>query len=153
LLQSSIDHAYQVFLKRVGDGRKKTVEDVDKIAQGRVWAGADAERLGLVDHLGGLKDAIDGAAKLADLGTEYDVEYIEPNLSLREQLFMQLRSASAKLAGSLGLVPARSALQKVLDPLLAEATRLAAFNDPHGLYAYCWCVAPAGSLTARPNLK
>jgi protease IV len=153
LLQSSIDHAYQVFLKRVGDGRKKTVEDVDKIAQGRVWAGADAERLGLVDHLGGLKDAIDGAAKLADLGTEYDVEYIEPNLSLREQLFMQLRSASARLAGSLGLVPARSALQKVLDPLLAEATRLAAFNDPHGLYAYCWCVAPPSGLTARPSLR
>jgi protease-4 len=153
LLQSAIDHAYQVFLKRVGDGRKKTVEDVDKIAQGRVWAGADAERLGLVDHLGGLKDAIDGAAKLADLGTEYDVDYIEPNLTLREQLLMQLRTAGARLAGSIGLVPARSALQKVLEPLLAEATRLAAFNDPHGLYAYCWCVAPPSGFTARPSLR
>ncbi len=65
ILQSSVDHAYAEFLRRVGDGRKKSVEDVDKIAQGRVWAGVDAQRIGLVDHLGGLKDSTDAAAKLA----------------------------------------------------------------------------------------
>ncbi len=68
ILQSSVDHAYAEFLRRVGEGRKKSVEDVDKIAQGRVWAGVDAQRIGLVDHLGGLKDATDAAAKLAELG-------------------------------------------------------------------------------------
>src|ERR1700682_4264856 len=47
ILQTSVDHAYAEFLRRVGDGRKKSVEDVDKIAQGRVWAGVDAQRLGL----------------------------------------------------------------------------------------------------------
>ena len=62
---------------------RRTVEEVDKIAQGRVWAGVDAQRIGLVDHLGGLKDAIDAAAKIAELGTDYEVEYIEPELSLR----------------------------------------------------------------------
>ena len=73
ILQSSVDHAYDEFLHRVGEGRKKSVEDVDKIAQGRVWAGVDAQRIGLVDHLGGLKDATDAAAKLAELGSDYDV--------------------------------------------------------------------------------
>ena len=70
---SSVDHAYDEFLHRVGEGRKKSVEDIDKIAQGRVWAGVDAQRIGLVDHLGGLKDATDAAAKLAELGSDYDV--------------------------------------------------------------------------------
>ena len=92
ILQSSVDHAYDEFLHRVGEGRKKSVEDIDKIAQGRVWAGVDAQRIGLVDHLGGLKDATDAAAKLAELGSNYDVDYIEPELSLREELLMQLRS-------------------------------------------------------------
>ena len=63
ILQTSVDHAYAEFLHRVGEGRKKTVEDVDKIAQGRVWAGVDAQRIGLVDHLGGLKDATDAAGE------------------------------------------------------------------------------------------
>src|ERR1700730_11046661 len=91
ILQSSVDHAYAEFLRRVGAGREKPVEDVDKIAQGRVWAGVDAQRIGLVDHLGGLKDASDAAAKLAELGSDYSVDYIESELSLREELLMQLR--------------------------------------------------------------
>jgi protease-4 len=77
ILQTSVEHAYTEFLMRVGEGRKKSVEDVDKIAQGRVWAGVDAQRIGLVDHLGGLKDASDAAAKLAELGNDYDADYIE----------------------------------------------------------------------------
>src|SRR5580704_16807125 len=96
ILQSSVDHAYAEFLRRVADGRKKGVEDVDKIAQGRVWAGIDAERIGLIDHLGGLKDATDAAAKLAELGPDYNVDYIEPELSLREELLMQLRSETLR---------------------------------------------------------
>src|SRR5450755_663454 len=97
ILQTSVDHAYAEFLRRVGDGRKKPVEDVEKIAQGRVWAGVDAQRIGLVDHLGGLKDSTDAAAKLAELGSDYDVDYIESELTLREELMMQLRSQALQL--------------------------------------------------------
>ena len=107
ILQTSVDHAYAEFLHRVGDGRKKTVEDVDKIAQGRVWAGVDAQRIGLVDHLGGLKDATDAAAKLAELGSDYDVDYIEPELNLREQLLMQLRSETLYMGRIAGIIPPR----------------------------------------------
>lgn len=139
ILQSSVDHAYAEFLRRVGDGRKKSVEEVDKIAQGRVWAGVDAQRVGLVDHLGGLKDASDAAAKLAQLGADYGVDYIEPDLSLREQLMVQLRSESLALMGMVGLTAPRSDLERFLDPVLAQARAITALNDPRGLYAYCFC--------------
>jgi protease-4 len=142
ILQSSVDHAYAEFLRRVGDGRKKTVEDVDKIAQGRVWAGVDAQRIGLVDHLGGLKDAIDAAAKLAQLGADYDVDYIEPELNLREQLLMQLRSETVRLGELAGIIPQSSGMERILDPVLDQARAIARLNDPRGLYAYCWCRAP-----------
>ena len=146
ILQSSVDHAYSEFLHRVGDGRKKQVEDVDKIAQGRVWAGVDAQRIGLVDHLGGLKDASDAAAKLAELGNEYDVDYIESEPSLREELMMQLRSEALHIGVKAGLIRAPTELDQVLDPVLAQARDVAKLNDPRGLYAYCWCTEPHTSL-------
>lgn len=146
ILQVSVDHAYAEFLRRVADGRKKAVEDVDKIAQGRVWAGVDAERIGLVDHLGGLKDASDAAAKLAQLGADYDVDYIEPELSLRQQLLMQLRSETLALGQIAGIIAPRSDVERVLDPVLEQARAIARLNDPRGLYAYCWCREPRMTL-------
>jgi protease-4 len=146
ILQNSVDHAYAEFLHRVGEGRKKAVEDVDKIAQGRVWAGIDAQRIGLVDHLGGLKDATDAAAKLAELGSDYEVDYIEPELNLREQLLMQLRSETLYMGRIAGIIPPPSDLQRVLDPVIEQARAIARLNDPRGLYAYCWCREPRLSL-------
>jgi protease-4 len=146
ILQTSVDHAYAEFLRRVGDGRKKPVEDVDKIAQGRVWAGIDAQRIGLVDHLGGLKDATDAAAKLAELGSDYNVDYIEPELNLREALLMQLRSQTLRIAEIAGIIPPRSEVERVLDPVLEQARAIARLNDPRGLYAYCWCREPRMTL-------
>jgi len=119
---------------------------VDKIAQGRVWAGVDAERIGLVDHLGGLKDASDAAAKLAELGSDYEVDYIESELSLREELLMQLRSEMLTMGRSVGIIPGRSELDRALDPVLGEARSIAKLNDPRGLYAYCWCREPRATL-------
>jgi protease-4 len=146
ILQTSVDHAYAEFLLRVGDGRKKSVEEVDKIAQGRVWAGVDAQRIGLVDHLGGLQDATEAAAKLAQLGADYDVDYIEPELSLREELLMQLRSETLRLGTLTGLVAPPGDIERVLDPMLAQARAIARLNDPRGLYAYCWCRQPTMTL-------
>jgi protease-4 len=146
ILQTSVDHAYAEFLRRVGDGRKKSVEDVDKIAQGRVWAGVDAQRIGLVDHLGGLRDATDAAAKLAELGSDYSVDYIEPELSLREALLMQLRSETLLIGRMAGIIPPRSDVERVLDPMLEQARAIARLNDPRGLYAYCWCREPRVTL-------
>ena len=146
ILQTSVEHAYAEFLTRVGEGRKKSVTEVDKIAQGRVWAGVDAQRIGLVDHLGGLKDASDAAAKLAEMGSEYEAEYIESEMTLREELLMQLRSESLQMAGMMGFIAPRSELDRALDPVLEQARSIAKLNDPRGLYAYCWCREPRGSV-------
>ena len=151
ILQNSVDHAYAEFLHRVGEGRKKTVEDVDKIAQGRVWAGSDAQRIGLVDHLGGIKDATDAAAKLAELGSDYEVDYIEPELNLREQLLMQLRSETLYMGRVAGIIPPPSDLQRVLDPMIEQARAIARLNDPRGLYAYCWCREPRATFKGWTN--
>jgi len=151
LLQSSVDHAYAEFLQRVSEGRKKTPEDIDKIAQGRVWAGADAERIGLVDHLGGLADAVSAAAKLADLNGDYGVDYVQTELSLREQLLLQLRSQGLSLARAAGLAPMPSEIERVLDPVLAQARAIARLNDPRGLYAYCWCRQPSIDFKGLPS--
>lgn len=70
IIQSSVDNIYGAFIDVVAEGRGVTTAYVDSIGQGRVWAGTDALRLGLVDELGGLDDAIADAAKRANI-TEY----------------------------------------------------------------------------------
>lgn len=69
----SIEKTYATFLQRVADGRKMKTEEVDAIAQGRVWTGVDAQKLGLVDEIGGLDAAIKYAAKLGKT-TSYRTE-------------------------------------------------------------------------------
>ena len=71
-MQASIEEIYGTFTKRVADGRHLSISYVDSIGQGRVWAGSDALRLGLVDAIGSLDDAIKKAAELAQLN-EYKV--------------------------------------------------------------------------------
>lgn len=79
LIQSSVNIGYQTFLSRVADGRNMTIDQVDSVAQGRVWLGAKALELGLVDGLGSLNNAIDKAVELAQLGSDYRVWYEKPS--------------------------------------------------------------------------
>jgi protease-4 len=72
LMQNYINHGYELFVKRCADGRKKTIEEIKTIAEGRVWTGEDALKIGLIDAIGGLDEAILMAAKKADL-TAYQV--------------------------------------------------------------------------------
>ncbi len=69
VMQMSIENVYNDFVGKVASGRKMSVESVDSIGQGRVWSGTSAQKNGLVDELGGLKDAIKGAADLAGIDT------------------------------------------------------------------------------------
>jgi protease IV len=73
LLQNWVDSLYQTFIGRVATGRKMTKDQVHEIAQGRVWAAGDALRLGLVDRIGGLDDAIATAVRMAGL-TKYKIK-------------------------------------------------------------------------------
>jgi len=74
-LERYIDRGYKLFRKRVADGRKMSVEEVEKIAQGHVWLGTDAKRVKLVDQLGGLDDAVAKAAELAKTKSYYTRSY------------------------------------------------------------------------------
>jgi protease IV len=92
-LAQSVNHTYAKFLALVAKGREMSVEDVDKIAQGRIWAGSTAVELGLVDSIGNLADAIKSAAALVD-EVEYEVVYLEKELSTRELLFKEIFNSS-----------------------------------------------------------
>lgn len=86
VMQQYINRGYDTFLTRVSEGRGMTKEAVNEIAQGRVWTGADAKRLGLVDELGGLQDAIQLAAERAGL-ENYQVVELPTGKSTLESLF------------------------------------------------------------------
>jgi protease-4 len=137
LLQQSIERGYRDFIGRVAEARKKSVEEIDTIAQGRVWAGADAMQLGLVDQLGGYEDAIELAARLAKLGDDYDVDYFEPDTTLGEFLGLRIRLGLAKIVAPLLPRGDLAPLPAALTPILREAQQLLRLADPGSLYAYC----------------
>ncbi|MHB8815183.1 MAG: signal peptide peptidase SppA [Steroidobacteraceae bacterium] len=146
LLQSQVDRGYQQFLDRVASGRRETPQQIDAIGQGRVWAGADARRIGLVDRLGTLEDAVKAAAQFAKL-TRYQVEFVQPHLGWTEQLLQQTQARAAGAAVSLFHADAQSlGLAEVanrLDPVARDLGQLARFSVPGHLYSYCFCTVTA----------
>ncbi|HEX2668702.1 MAG TPA: signal peptide peptidase SppA [Gammaproteobacteria bacterium] len=136
LFQQTIDHGYQEFITKVADHRHMKVQDVDAIAQGRVWSGTQAKKLGLVDKFGGIEDAEAAAAKLAGLGDNYSITYIEKPLSFSDRLLMSL----AENSGEEGMLKAPSAgMGPWYGKLVDVAKGLDVFSDPHGVYAFCFC--------------
>ncbi len=147
LLQSQVDRGYQEFVDHVAEGRRETPQQIDAIAQGHVWAGADARRIGLVDRLGTMEDAVKAAARLAHV-TRYQVQFIRPHRSWADELFQQTQARAATAAVSIFHADAQSfGLGEVasrLDPVTRDLKQLARLSLPGHLYAYCFCTAPAG---------
>lgn len=139
IFQLTIDHGYDEFVNKVATARHLDVDQVKKIAQGRVWSGRDAKRLGLIDEFGGLSAAIKGAAQLAGIGAGYSIRYIKPPLSFGARLLIGLSRDARYAFGP--LLPARSLSvgSRLLDRLRRFTTRIRRFNDPNGVYAYCFC--------------
>ena len=100
MVQESIESTYTTFLKRVAAGRSITVAEADSMAQGRVWSGVDAKRIGLIDELGGLNDAIAEAAKMTEL-TEYGIKKYPKYKTGLEKLMEDLGGASAETRKSM----------------------------------------------------
>lgn len=87
VFQSSVERTYQQFLGLVATARDKSVEEVDELAQGQVWSGEQAAERGLIDKTGTFQDAIKASARIAGLGDNYQIKWIEPELSTLDQLF------------------------------------------------------------------
>ena len=100
-LQTSIEQIYSTFTKRVADGRKMTVAQVDSIGQGRVWAGSDAIKIGLVDKLGSFDDAIAKAAELAKI-SNYSLVYYPKQKDWFTLLFSNEDEVEAMMKAKLG---------------------------------------------------
>lgn len=148
LFQLSINKGYQEFIQLVADNRDMTVEEVDAIAQGRVWSGKKAKELGLVDELGNLTDAVVAAANLANL-EEYDTLLIEKQPSSRNKMMQLLIGKSSSLISMFTASQEHSAidlatnavsnkpLSQFISLMKAELTQMNQFNDPQGRYTLC----------------
>jgi len=146
IIRATIDEGYRIFIGKVAEARGMSVERADSVARGRVWTGADAADLGLVDSLGGLEDAVAAAAERAGLeGGAYDVAYISKALGFRERLAMQFMRAGSRLLAGLGLAPQTYGSRLLRDAgrlIEGELRRLSRLNDPRDLYYHCFCVIP-----------
>ncbi|WP_286232422.1 signal peptide peptidase SppA [Thalassotalea sediminis] len=135
IFQLGIERGYQDFIELVAKHRNMTPQEVDKIAQGRVWSGIQAQQLGLVDELGDLDDAIAIAAEHANL-SHFDTILIE-KVKSPEDLFWQnvFGQATAFMPTQTTYKP--DVVDQLLHNLKAELNTVYQLNDPQGIYAKC----------------
>ena len=129
LQQGFVNTLYDRFLTLVAEGRELPKEEIDQVAQGRVWSGTDAESANLVDQMGGLKDAIAAAAEAAELD-DWQVEELPKPPSLEEQIFNSLFGT-----GIVARLPwAQDPISQEAMKLREDLTLLKTLNDPRGVY-------------------
>jgi protease-4 len=144
VVQASVGHVYQDFLARTAAGRHLTVEQVDQVAQGRVWTGRQAQERGLVDGFGGLAAAIHDAAQHAKLNVGFRTTYIEMEPKGLNRLFDLLtgRAAQAMLR-AIGPLPGRLLGLDRAGHVGADLERLFTQDTtPAHVLAHCLCEAP-----------
>ncbi len=136
ILQRNVENTYGNFLSLVASARNMSVEDVDKIAQGRVWIGSDALELGLVDELGTIDDAIAAAAEMAEL-EEFDTHYVKRSLSAQEIFWKEFFGQAMTVVGKWQFGNTDSALINEFKRVLSEFNLVNELNDPKGTYVLC----------------
>ncbi|NEP12958.1 MAG: signal peptide peptidase SppA [Symploca sp. SIO2C1] len=130
IYQKFVDQIYNQFLDKVAESRKIPRQKVEEIAQGRVWSGVDAKKLGLVDEIGGIDQAIEYAAKQAELGDDWQLQEYQEVPSLEEKILKKLTS-EADVQNLKLPAPLTTELLK----LQKELEMLTTINDPRGVYA------------------
>ena len=136
ILQRNVENTYGNFLSLVASSREMTVEEVDDVAQGRVWIGEDALELGLVDQLGTLDDAVSAAAEFAAL-EEYDTQYVQHSLSAQDLFWKEFFGQAMTYVGKWQFSNADSALVNEFKRVLKEFSVVNRLNDPKGTYVLC----------------
>lgn len=141
VFQEVINDGYDDFLEHVGSGRDMSVEDVNEVAQGRIWTGLDALNFGLVDELGDLDDAVAAAAEAAGLEAgSYGSYVVTEPLSPTEQLIVDMLGGAKALGIDPGVfVNEPRTLEKLALQFEAMVDPMLRFNDPKGVYAHCFC--------------
>jgi len=134
LMQAHIEYGYAQFIGLVSSARGMTIEQVDQIAQGRVWSGLKAHEFGLVDELGGLDLAIEQAAQLASL-EDYSTQIISKELTPMEQVMRDIFKSSVD---ALGIEPRpASSLSKIIGSIDSSLSTFTQFDDPQNTYLFC----------------
>ncbi len=128
MFQHMVDWIYDEFTRKVAESRKLDLAVVREIAQGRVWSGVEAKKLGLVDELGGLQDAVKYAAQKAKLGEKFRVVELPRKKPFAEALSEALDNRRHEQAVK---GPAGALVQQIM----TELESLSRFNDPQGIYA------------------
>jgi protease IV len=140
IIQSVIDRGYEQFVGNVAKAREKSAGEIDAVARGRVWTGAQAKERGLIDKLGTFQDAITMAAENAKLAN-YHVQYIERELSPFESFMVGMSSsAAARYAQASGLSLPTAWLPDATRADLDAARRIVAnalVHKPVAMYALC----------------
>ncbi|MGI9205587.1 MAG: signal peptide peptidase SppA [Woeseiaceae bacterium] len=141
LFQLFINKGYDDFISGVAENRGMKKEDVDSIAQGRIWTGNDAFENGLIDGIGDIDDAIVAAAELASLGADdYGQKYFEQELSPGEQLALDLMAGAKNLGLDVAVFKRTpTTLDRMASALEESLSPLVRFNDPQGRYSHCFC--------------
>ncbi|EGH0212471.1 signal peptide peptidase SppA [Salmonella enterica] len=136
MMQLSIEYGYKRFITLVADARKRTPEQIDKIAQGHAWTGEDAKANGLVDSLGDFDDAVAKAAELAKL-KQWHLDYYQDEPTVLDMVMDSMTgSVRAMLPEAIqAMLPAP--LVSAANTVKTEGDKLAAFNDPQNRYAFC----------------
>ena len=129
-IQSEIEYGYQRFIELVAEGRNMTPEEVDSIAQGRVWAGEKALQIGLIDNIGNLDAAIERAAELSEL-KDYKTIYPSQSTDWKDQLINQFFSKITSIFTN--QIESKPLIKKSLE----FANQLDDLNDPRGIYLKC----------------
>ncbi|ALM90815.1 MULTISPECIES: signal peptide peptidase SppA [Alteromonas] len=136
ILQRNVETSYGNFLSLVSNARDMTVDEVDEVAQGRVWIGTDALELGLVDELGTLEDAVNAAAEFAALDN-YDTFYVQRTLSAQELFWKEFFGQAFTFVGKWQFANSDSALINEFKRVLGEFDIFNELNDPMGTYILC----------------
>ena len=139
VLQRGTDAVYNAFIARVATARKLSADSVRAIAEGRVWSGEQARRLGLVDSLGSLDAALKSAASLAKITGDYDVHEFPRQKNATERLTELLEDkpapAAARAEAAVALVTGRGAAGTLARDITRELQVLLSYEDPRGVYA------------------
>ena len=132
-IQLTLDNGYHTFLSIVSEGREIPMQEMETIAQGKVFSGTEALKTGLIDRLGNLKPAIESAASMAGLES-YQVSTLQPYFSLKQRFFQQFGTKV------ISYFSGNSEIREFLQHLFSsgsEFRNILLFRDPKGMYAHC----------------